>query len=51
LEFSLACLAERGIDDVRRAVIIINPLTAGWVLSRARDGLHPTAVGSAWIAC
>jgi acyl-CoA thioesterase I len=33
-----------------RTVIIINPLTAGWVFSRARDGLHPTAAGSAWIA-
>jgi len=33
-----------------RRVMIIDPLTAGWVFSRARDGLHPTAAGSAWIA-
>lgn len=33
-----------------RAAIIIDPLTADWVFSRAGDGLHPTAAGSAWIA-
>jgi len=33
-----------------RTVMIIDPLTAGWVFSRARDGLHPTAAGSARIA-
>jgi lysophospholipase L1-like esterase len=33
-----------------RTAIIINPLTSGWRYSRARDGLHPTAAGSAWIA-
>ena len=33
-----------------RAVIIIDPLTGGWRFPHVRDGLHPTAVGSAWIA-
>ena len=33
-----------------RAVIVIDPLAAGWAFPRARDGLHPTAAGSAWIA-
>jgi lysophospholipase L1-like esterase len=33
-----------------RTVIIIDPLAAGWTYSRVRDGLHPTAAGSAWIA-
>jgi lysophospholipase L1-like esterase len=33
-----------------RAVIIIDPLTEGWRYSHVRDGLHPTAAGSAWIA-
>ncbi len=33
-----------------RNVIIMDPLAAGWTFSRARDGLHPTAAGSAWIA-
>jgi acyl-CoA thioesterase I len=32
------------------AVIIIDPLAAGWRFPRAPDGLHPTAAGSAWIA-
>ena len=32
------------------AVIIIDPLTAGWRYAHVRDGLHPTAAGSAWIA-
>jgi lysophospholipase L1-like esterase len=31
-------------------VIIIDPLAAGWVFPRARDGLHPTAAGEVWIA-
>jgi lysophospholipase L1-like esterase len=31
-------------------VIIMDPLAAGWVFPRARDGLHPTAAGEAWIA-
>ncbi len=33
-----------------RNVIIMDPLVAGWTFSRVRDGLHPTAAGSAWIA-
>jgi lysophospholipase L1-like esterase len=33
-----------------RAVVIIDPLTGKWSFPRARDGLHPTAAGSAWIA-
>ena len=33
-----------------RAVIIIDPLTGGWRYPHVRDGLHPTAAGSAWIA-
>jgi lysophospholipase L1-like esterase len=33
-----------------RAVIIIDPLTGKWSFPRVRDGLHPTAAGSAWIA-
>ena len=32
------------------AMIIIDPLTAGWRYAHVRDGLHPTAAGSAWIA-
>jgi acyl-CoA thioesterase I len=32
------------------AAIIIDPLTAGWRYAHVRDGLHPTAAGSAWIA-
>ena len=32
------------------AVIIIDPLAGGWRYARVRDGLHPTAAGSAWIA-
>jgi lysophospholipase L1-like esterase len=31
-------------------VIIMDPLAAGWVFPRGRDGLHPTAAGEAWIA-
>lgn len=31
-------------------VIIMDPLAAGWRFPRARDGLHPTAGGDAWIA-
>ena len=33
-----------------RNVIIIDPLAPGWTFPRSRDGLHPTASGSAWIA-
>ena len=33
-----------------RAVIIIDPLAGGWRFPHGRDGLHPTAAGSAWIA-
>jgi lysophospholipase L1-like esterase len=32
------------------AVIIMDPLTGKWKFARARDGLHPTAAGSRWIA-
>ena len=32
------------------AVIILDPLAAGWRYAHVRDGLHPTAAGSAWIA-
>jgi lysophospholipase L1-like esterase len=30
--------------------IIMDPLTGRWAFARTRDGLHPTAAGSAWIA-
>jgi len=51
-------LADYRIDDAivtaaraaDPAVIIMDPLAAGWVYPRARDGLHPTAAGDAWIA-
>lgn len=33
-----------------RDVIVIDPLTAGWTFARSRDGFHPSAYGSAWIA-
>jgi lysophospholipase L1-like esterase len=33
-----------------RNVIILDPLAAGWTYPRSRDGLHPTASGSARIA-
>ena len=32
------------------AVIIIDPPTGRWRFPHMRDGLHPTAAGSAWIA-
>jgi acyl-CoA thioesterase I len=32
------------------AVIIMDPLVGGWRFPHVRDGLHPTAAGSAWIA-
>jgi lysophospholipase L1-like esterase len=32
------------------AVLIIDPLTGRWTFPHVRDGLHPTAAGSAWIA-
>ena len=32
------------------AVIIMDPLAARWKYARIRDGLHPTAAGSQWIA-
>jgi len=31
-------------------VIIMDPLAAGWQFPRARDGLHPSPLGDAWIA-
>jgi len=31
-------------------VIIMDPLTGKWKFARIRDGLHPTAAGSQWIA-
>jgi lysophospholipase L1-like esterase len=31
-------------------VIIMDPLAGRWAFPRARDGLHPTAAGDAWIA-
>ena len=33
-----------------RAAIIMDPLNGHWVFPHARDGLHPTAAGDAWIA-
>jgi hypothetical protein len=39
--------AARAADS---AVIIIDPLAAEWRYAHVRDGLHPTAAGSAWIA-
>jgi len=51
---SAAYRTDRAIVTAARAadrnVIIMDPLVAGWTFSRARDGLHPTAAGSAWIA-
>ncbi len=32
------------------AVIIMDPLAGKWKFARIRDGLHPTAAGSQWIA-
>jgi hypothetical protein len=32
------------------AVIIMDPLAGPWKFARVRDGLHPTAAGSKWIA-
>lgn len=32
------------------AVIIMDPLAGNWQFARIRDGLHPTAAGSQWIA-
>lgn len=32
------------------AVIIMDPLAGKWKYARIRDGLHPTAAGSQWIA-
>jgi lysophospholipase L1-like esterase len=32
------------------AVIIMDPLAGKWKFARVRDGLHPTAAGSQWIA-
>lgn len=32
------------------AVIIMDPLTGKWKFARIKDGLHPTAAGSQWIA-
>jgi lysophospholipase L1-like esterase len=32
------------------AVIIMDPLAGKWKFARVRDGLHPTAAGSRWIA-
>ena len=31
-------------------VIIMDPLASGWRFPRARDGLHPSPLGDAWIA-
>jgi acyl-CoA thioesterase I len=31
-------------------VIIMDPLASGWRFPRARDGLHPSPAGNAWIA-
>jgi hypothetical protein len=28
----------------------MDPLAPGWTFPRSRDGLHPSAAGSAWIA-
>jgi lysophospholipase L1-like esterase len=33
-----------------RTVIIMDPLTSGWRFGRVRDGLHPSAAGSEWLA-
>lgn len=33
-----------------RSVIIMDPLTSGWRFGRVRDGLHPSAAGSEWLA-
>lgn len=42
--------AARAADRPGEQVIIMDPLTGGWTFARSRDGLHPTAAGSGWIA-
>jgi len=42
--------AARAADRPGDQVIIMDPLTGRWAFARSRDGLHPTAAGSAWIA-
>lgn len=33
-----------------RTVIVMDPLASGWRFGRVRDGLHPSAAGSRWLA-
>ena len=51
---SQAARTDRAIVSAARSadpgVIIMDPLTGRWTFQRARDGLHPTAAGDAWIA-
>jgi lysophospholipase L1-like esterase len=39
-----------GAEAADPEVIIMDPLAEGWQFPRARDGLHPSPVGDAWIA-
>jgi lysophospholipase L1-like esterase len=39
-----------GAEAADPEVIIMDPLASGWQFPRARDGLHPSPIGDAWIA-
>ena len=39
-----------GAEAADPEVIIMDPLASGWRFPRARDGLHPSPEGDAWIA-
>jgi acyl-CoA thioesterase I len=39
-----------GAEAADPEVIIMDPLASGWRFPRARDGLHPSPIGDAWIA-
>jgi lysophospholipase L1-like esterase len=49
-----AARTDQAITTAARAadpgVIIIDPLTGHWTFPHIKDGLHPTAAGSSWIA-
>ncbi len=42
--------AAQAADRPGDQVIIMDPLAGRWAFARSRDGLHPTAAGSGWIA-
>ena len=39
-----------GAEAADPEVIVMDPLASGWRFPRARDGLHPSPIGDAWIA-